>query len=182
MKKIFALATMALLSGLVTAAAQNAAAPEVKQIGSFQVRCFPVKNVAPCDVFTDRINKNTGQRVLSFSLAYMPSGNRYVLQMTVPLGVSLDKGLVIAGSGYTSPVMPFRRCDANGCYVEIAINRNLIDDFAKLGADAKLRVVPDGAPAPVDIPFSFDGFSSANDDMVASNKAKAVSPEAAAKQ
>lgn len=162
------------------AAQQPTPAPEVKRIGDFAVRCFPVKSVAPCDLYEDRVNKDTGQRVLAMSLAYMPSQNRYVLQLTVPLGVMIEKGVVVTGAAFTSPPLPFRRCDQAGCYVEAPVTKELIDQFAKLGSDAKLRVVPDGGDGkPFELPFSFDGFSSAHDEMVASNKAKAVNEAAA---
>ncbi|MBV9549388.1 MAG: invasion associated locus B family protein [Alphaproteobacteria bacterium] len=164
-----------LLAG--TAAAQQVA-PETKRIGDFTVRCFAVKSVAPCDMFEEQINRDNGQRVVSFSLAYMPSGGRYILQITVPLGIAIDKGVVVAGGTYTSPPLPYRRCDTSACFVEVALPKDLIDNFAKLGAKAEIRVVPDGQTKPVPFPFSFDGFSAAHDDMVASNKAKAVSPEA----
>lgn len=173
MKRITLLAAAALVSSLCGPAQAQQPTPEVKRIGDFTVRCFPVKSVAPCDLYEDRVNKETGQRVLSFSLAYMPAGNRYVLQVTVPLGISLEKGAVVTGGSYTSPVLPFRRCDQGGCYVEAAVGKDLVDQFAKLGNDAKIRVVPDGNAQPFDFPFSFDGFSSAHDEMVTSNKAKA---------
>jgi invasion protein IalB len=177
MKRITLLAAAALASGLCCGAAlAQAPTPEVKRIGDFAVRCFPVKSVAPCDLYEDRVNKETGQRVLSFSLAYMPSGNRYILQLTVPLGISLEKGAVIAGGSYNSPPLPFRRCDQGGCYVELAIPKDLVDQFAKLGGDAKVRVVPEGGTQAFEFPFSFDGFSSAHDEMVSSNKAKAAEP------
>lgn len=169
------LLALGLLSG--ASVAQQATQPDVKRIGDFMVRCFPIKSVAPCDVYEDRVSKDSGQRVLTFSVAYMPSGNRYILQVSVPLGVSIEKGVVFAGGSFTSPPMPFRRCDQAGCYVEIAVNKDLMDQFSKLGKDAKIRVVPDGGGNAFDFPFSFDGFSSAHDDMVASNKVKAVSAE-----
>jgi invasion protein IalB len=178
MKATTVLTSAVLALGLTAgAAAAQQAAPEVKRIGAFQVRCFAIKSVAPCDLYEAGMNEQSGQRVVSFSLAYMPSGNRYVLQVTVPLGVTLDKGVVIAGSGFTSPALPFRRCDQSGCFVEAPVAKDLIDALAKLGTDAKIRVMPDGQDKPFEFPFSFDGFSSAHDDMVASNKAKAVTPE-----
>lgn len=164
-----------LLAG--AAAAQQTPAPEVKRIGDFSVRCYPVKSVAPCDLYEDRVNKESNQRVVSFSLAYMPSGGRYILAVSVPLGVSIEKGLVITGTGYTSPVLPFRRCDGGGCYVEVAVPKDLVDQFAKLGSDAKIRVTPDSGQV-FEFPFSFDGFTAAHDEMVASNKAKGMSAEA----
>jgi invasion protein IalB len=181
MKSTSLLAAAALAFGLLGAAAiaqpAQPAQPDVKHIGDFVVRCFPVKSVAPCDMYEDRANRETGQRVLTFSLAYMPSSNRYILQVSVPLGVSIEKGVVITGSSYTSPALAFRRCDQAGCYVEAEVNKDLLDNFAKLGKDAKIRVVPDGGGKAFDFPFSFDGFSAAHDDMVASNKAKAATAE-----
>jgi len=179
MKTTTLLASAALGFSLLAgaAAAQQAPVPEVKRIGDFAVRCYPVKSVAPCDLYEDRVNKESSQRVVSFSLAYMPSGNRYILAVSVPLGVSIEKGLIITGTGYTSPPLPFRRCDGGGCDVEAAVPKDLVDQFAKLGNDAKIRVTPDSGQV-FDFPFSFDGFTAAHDEMVASNKAKAISPEA----
>lgn len=175
MKASTLIATTALALGLFGGAAiAQPAQPDVKHIGDFVVRCFPVKSVAPCDMYEDRANRETGQRVLTFSLAYMPSGNRYILQISVPLGVAIEKGVVVAGGSYTSQPLQFRRCDQAGCYVEVEVNKDLLDNFARLGKDVKIRVYPDGAPKPVDLPLSFDGFSAAHDDMVASNKAKAA--------
>jgi invasion protein IalB len=164
-----------LLAG--AAAAQQAAQPqpEVKRIGDFSVRCYPVKSVAPCDLYEDRVNKESGQRVVSLSLAFMPSSSRYILAVSVPLGVSIEKGLVITGAGYTSPALPFRRCDGGGCYVEAAVPKDIVDQFAKLGSDVKIRVTPDSGQV-FDFPFSFDGFTAAHDEMVASNRAKATAP------
>lgn len=178
-KTIFLAAALgsSLLAGAAMAQQAAAPQPEVKRIGDFAVRCYPVKSVAPCDIYEDRVSKESNQRVVSFSLAYMPSGNRYILAVSVPLGVSIQQGLVIAGSGYTSPALPFRRCDGGGCYVEYAVTKELVDQFAKLGSDVKIRVTPDNSQ-PFEFPFSFDGFTAAHDEMVASNKAKAMSPEA----
>ncbi len=170
-----ALLGMGLLSG---AASAQQAVPETKKIGDFTVRCFPVKSVAPCDMFQERVNKDNGQRMVSFSLAYMPSGGRYILQLTVPLGISIEKGVVVAGGSYASPPLPYRRCDTSACFVEVLAPRELLDQFAKLGGNAEIRVVPDGAAKPVPFPFSFDGFSAALDDMMNSNKTRATAPDA----
>ena len=171
-----AAALLGLLS--VSAAAAQQAAPESKRIGDFAVRCFPVKSVAPCDMFEEQVNRDTGQRVISFSLAFMPAGNRYILQLTVPLGISIEKGVVVAGGSYTSPPLPYRRCDTGACFVEAEIPKDMVDNLARLGGKAEIRVTPDGADKAVTLPFSFDGFTAAHDEMVASNKAKASSADA----
>jgi invasion protein IalB len=149
-----------------------------KRFGEFIVRCAQGKSVAPCDLYEERGDKNSGQRLIGFSIGYMPSAARYIMQIAVPLGVSIEKGVVVTGGSFTSPTLPFRRCDQGGCYVEAAVDKSLIDAFAKLGDDAKIKVAADGGKL-YDFTFSFNGFSAAHDDMVAENKAKASAPDSA---
>ena len=101
-RKILAAAVggLALLYG--AAQAQQAAPPsapatppETKTFGDWDVRCFAVKNGHPCDMFQEMANKDSRQRILSFSLAYDPALNQHLLQITVPLDISLQKGLTI---------------------------------------------------------------------------------------
>lgn len=161
------------------AAAPAAAAPAAsgpRQFGEFIVRCAQGKSVAPCDLYEERGDKNTGQRLIGFSIGYMPSSSHYIMQIAVPLGVSLDRGVIVSGGSFNSPKLSYRRCDQAGCYVETIVDKSLIDAFAKLGDDAKIKVAADGGKI-YDFTFSFKGFSAAHDDMVAQNKAKAVSPD-----
>lgn len=160
------------------ASAPAASASGNKRFGEFIVRCAQGKSVAPCDLYEERGDKNTGERLIGFSIGYMPSTARYIMQIAVPLGVSIDKGVVVTGGKFTSPTLPFRRCDQGGCYVEAAVDKSLIDAFAKLGDDAKIKVAADGGKL-YDFTFSFNGFSAAHDDMVAQNKVKASAPDSA---
>lgn len=167
--------------GAVAPASTPAPAASVsgnKRFGEFIVRCAQGKSVAPCDLYEERGDKNTGQRLIGFSIGYMPSTARYIMQIAVPLGVSIEKGVVVTGGKFTSPTLAFRRCDQGGCYVEAPIDKSLIDAFAKLGDDAKIKVAADGGKI-YDFTFSFNGFSAAHDDMVAENKAKASAPDSA---
>jgi invasion protein IalB len=158
------------------AAAATAASP--KRYGDFIVRCSQTKSVAPCDMYEERGNKQTGQRLIGFSIGYMPSASRYIMQLAVPLGVAIDKGVTITSGKLTSPAMPYRRCDQAGCYVEAAIDKSLIDVFGKMGSDARIKVAADGGKV-YSYTFSFDGFTAAHDDMVSENKAKAAPPDSA---
>ena len=164
------------------AAAAAAATAGPRRFGEFFVRCSTAKSVAPCDLYEERANKDTNQRVIGFSIGYMPSANRYIIQVAVPLGIDIDKGVVITDDKLATPVLPYRRCDASGCYVEAAIDKSLLDMFGKMGRDAKVKVVAfNGADTgkPYSFTFSFDGFSEALNDMVVENKAKASSPDTA---
>src|SRR5882672_10135794 len=66
--------------------------------GDWAVRCAltTVKSPAPCDVIQLTVNQDTKQRIMSFSLAYVPSRDAYAMQVIVPTGVALAKGMTVA--------------------------------------------------------------------------------------
>lgn len=154
------------------ALADNAPAPanggamqpsETKPFGDWTVRCFPVATPSPCDMFELLANKTSGQRVMSISIAYMPTGDKHVMQIAVPLGVAIQKGLVLSSDAYTSPALHYRRCDRGGCYVEMLIDNQTIASLGG-GTSAKIRIVAEGGK-PFEIPFSLNGFSDAHGAM-----------------
>lgn len=161
------------------AAAPAAKPPEVKTIGDWVVRCFPISSPSPCDIYQELDDPRSRQRVLSFSIAYVPSMDRHGIQITVPLEVSIPRGLVIQTDSFTSQVMRYRYCDRTGCFVQMAIPNTAIEAMAKSGEQAKVRVFADSGKA-YDIKFSLKGFSAAHDNMVeqAKAKAKAATPPA----
>lgn len=165
-------------------AAQAPAKPEQKQFDDWQVRCFPVQSPSPCDMFQEVANQQRSQRLLSISIAYVPSMDRYALQVSVPLGVSIPKGVTLQTDSYTSPTLRYRRCDRNGCYVEMGADKSLIEGIAKSSPDGKAKVNVSGDNGKtVGITFFLKGFVAAHDDMVSEAKVKAKSvsqPNAAA--
>ena len=150
----------------------GAARPDVKTVEDWFVRCFPIQSPSPCDMFQELDNRETRQRILSLSLAYVPGLDRHALQITVPLDIAIQKGVVIQTDSYTSPVLKYRRCDRNGCYVEQAVDNGLVEGLAKSGPDGKVNIVADNGKA-FSLKFSLKGFAAAHDDMVAQAKAKA---------
>src|SRR5476651_2022793 len=117
--------------------------PDVKTVGDWFVRCFPVQSPSPCDIFQELDDQRTRQRVLALSVAYVPSLDRHALQLTLPLEIAIQKGVVIQTDSYTSPVLRYRRCDRNGCYVEMAVDNSLVGSLSKSGPDAKINIVAD---------------------------------------
>ena len=173
LKPVFAGA--GLLLACATASAQEAAAPprpETKTVGDWEVRCFPVNNANPCDMFQEMANKDTRRRILSISLAFNPSMDRHLLQITVPLDIAIQKGLTIQSDSYTSPVLKYRMCTREGCFVQMAADNALVAALAKSGPQAKLNIVGDNGKA-YGLQFSLKGFAAAHDDMVAQARAKA---------
>jgi len=166
------------------ASAQQAASdaapgrPEVKTVEDWIVRCFPIQSPSPCDMFQEQDARESHQRVLSLSIAYVPSMDRHALQVSVPLDISIPKGLTLSTDGYTSPVLKYRRCDRNGCYVEMAVDNALIESLAKSSSGSKVNITADNGKT-FSINFSLKGFAAAHDDMVAQARAKAKSVEKA---
>ena len=175
MKSIRAVIAGALALSLLAvgaASAQTAPAPggapmqpsDTKQYGDWVVRCFPVASPSPCDMFELLANKQSNQRILSISIAYLPQGDKHVMQIAVPLGVLIQKGLVIIQDGQALPAIRYRRCDRGGCYVEMLVDNQMINALGASTGPAKIRIVAEGGKA-FDIPFSLNGFNDAHGAM-----------------
>src|SRR5580765_5507480 len=106
----------------VSAAASAGQVPPAQQfsinqsVGDWVVRCIQttVKSPAPCEVMQTTVNKDSKQRISSFSIAYVPSRDAYAMQVVVPTGVALSKGLQL---GTALNGVKFNRCERDGCYV-----------------------------------------------------------------
>jgi invasion protein IalB len=176
---LFAACTGLLLScGAAMAQQGDAGAPgrpDVKPVGDWFVRCFPIQSPSPCDMFQELDSPTTKQRVLSISLAYVPSMDRHAIQIMVPLEIAIQKGVTIKTDAFTSPLLKYRRCDRSGCYVESPVDNNFIEAIARSGGEkGKVNIVADtGKTYALD--FYLKGFSAAHDDMVAQARAKAKS-------
>jgi len=175
------LALLALGSGAALAQAQAPAPaappapPEVKQIGDWQVRCFPVQSPSPCDMFQQQGDERTKQRILALSIAFDPLANMHLIQIVVPLGISVGPGVVIHTNTYTSKVMPYRRCDRAGCYVERPLDNDVIQQLTRAGDSAMVKIVADDGKK-YDLKVPLNGFAAAHDSMSeqARQKAKPV--------
>ena len=147
--------------------------PEIKPVGDWFVRCFPVQSPSPCDMFQELDSPATKQRVLSISLAYVPSIDRHAIQIMVPLEIAIQKGVTIKTDSFTSPLLKYRRCDRNGCYVETPVDNNFVEAIGRSGGEkGKVHIAADtGKNYALD--FYLKGFSAAHDDMVAQARVKA---------
>ena len=168
------------VAGVCAAAAQDAPPapppkPDVKTVEDWQVRCYPVQSAAPCDMLQEQGDQQSGRKILSISISYVPSMDRHALIVTVPLEVSLAKGVTVQTDSYTSPTMKYRMCTRDGCFVQTAVDNALVESVAKSSGDGKINVVGDDGKTYA-IKFSLKGFAQAHDDMVAQAKAKATKP------
>jgi invasion protein IalB len=169
-----AIAALVVLSlGVASAQPAPATAPgaaplqpsETKSFGDWTVRCYPIASPSPCDMYELLANKQNNQRVMSLSIAYLPSGDKHVIQVAVPLGVLIPKGLVIESDTFTSQMLHYRRCDRGGCYVEMLFDNGSINALSSASGPAKIKIVADNGKV-FEIPFSLKGYADAHGAMV----------------
>jgi invasion protein IalB len=162
--------------GSALAQDQGAAAPIKPAVfDTWRVRCTTTPSPGPCIMYQEvTTDQRTNQVLVAISIAYVPSMDRYTLQVVVPLGMAIPKGLTIQTDNYTSPVLHYRRCDRNGCYIEMAADKSIIQGIASSSGDGKGKVnvtVDNGKRYALS--FFLKGFAAAHDDMVSEAKAKA---------
>ena len=186
------------LSGVASAQAPAPAAPDAaaaaaaagqppaqqfsinQSVGDWVVRCVQttIKSPAPCEVMQTTVNKDTKQRISSFSIAYVPSRDAYAMQVVVPTGVALTKGLQL-GSNLNG--VKFNRCERDGCYVEIVIPPDAVTQLSAQGKSTTIKVTgwgPEGKEIP--LPVSLTGFPEAIDRMKGLAKDRAIALPAGA--
>ena len=179
MKSLLSAICAGLLLSFGGAMAQQAGAPtdpgrpDIKPVGDWFVRCFPIESPSPCDMFQQLDSQTTKQRVLSISLAYVPSIDRHALQIMVPLEIAIPKGVTLQTDTFKSPVLKYRRCDRNGCYVEMPVENSFVEQIGRsTGEGGKINIVADNGKTYA-LNFFLKGFSAAHDDMVSQARAKA---------
>ena len=183
------------LSGVASAQAPAPAAPDAaaaagqppaqqysinQSVGDWVVRCVQttIKSPAPCEVMQTTVNKDSKQRISSFSIAYVPSRDAYAMQVVVPTGVALTKGLQL---GTNPNAVKFNRCERDGCYVEIVIPPDAVTQLSAQGKSTTIKVTgwgPEGKEIP--LPVSLTGFPEAIDRMKGLAKDRAIALPAGA--
>lgn len=185
----------ALLAGLSYGALAQAAAPAqgagdagtppnpaVQQfsvntpVGDWAVRCAQtaVKSPAPCDVIQLTVNQDTKARIMSFSLAYLPSRDNYAMQVIVPTGVALTRGLIVTAGALALQGVKFTRCERDGCYVEALVDAAAVNALSAAGTMTSVIVIGYGQTNEVTLPVSSNGFPDALNRMRTLARERAV--------
>jgi invasion protein IalB len=144
-----------------------------QNVGDWVVRCVvtSVKSPAPCEILQSTVNKDNQQRISSLSIAYVPSRESYAMQIVVPTGVALAKGLTLAPP---LNAVKFTRCERDGCYVEMLIDNAAVTSLAGAGKGATIGVVGYGRANEIKLPVSLTGFPEALDRMKTFARDRAV--------
>src|SRR5215475_14199550 len=128
-----------------------------QNVGDWVVRCVQtaIKSPAPCEVMQTTVNKDSKQRISSLSIAFVPSRDSYAMQVVVPTGVALAKGLTLAPSLNGAK---FTRCERDGCFVEMLVDNMVITSLSGAGKSASIAVFGYGQDKQITLPVSMTGF------------------------
>ena len=145
-------------------------------IGDWAVRCAQttLKSPAPCDVIQLTVNQDSKARIMSFSLAYVPSRDTYAMQVIVPTGVALQRGVTLALGEQALNGVKFSRCERDGCYVEALVDAATVTALSGAGATTNVTVIGYGQTNEVNLPISLNGFGDAMNRMRTLARERAV--------
>jgi invasion protein IalB len=157
-----------------TAGAQPGGPTDTESFGDWVVRCFPVKGPAPCDMLQVSVAKNNQQqRVLSLSFAYVPERDAYGLQVIVPLGISVQKGLAVGPENGPMGKLHYTRCENDGCYAEALVDEATVSGLGAAGTKTTVSITPYGKKDSEAITVSLNGFNDALAKLKVLSKQKA---------
>jgi invasion protein IalB len=145
-------------------------------VGDWAVRCAQttVKSPAPCDVIQLTVNQDTKARIMSFSLAYLPSRDSYAMQVIVPTGVALQRFMTLAAGDRALQNVKYTRCERDGCYVEALVDAAAVNALSAAGVTTTVNVIGYGQTNLVSLPISANGFADALNRMRTLARERAV--------
>lgn len=131
--------------------------------GDWQIRCITVEQGAePCQMY-QLLRSGDGQPTLEMSIFTVPQQNNNVVvagaTVITPLETLLTEGLQIQIDGKPSKKYPFGWCSAAGCYAQIGLTIEDIENFEK-SKSAKFIIYPFVAPdTEIVLTLSLQGFT-----------------------
>lgn len=145
---------------------------DATSINDWRVECYePAVNGLKCQMLQQLVEKELNKVVLITSLAYLPATEKTQIQIVLPLGFLLKRGVELKAGEYTSTIA-VDRCTAQGCFVEGAAAPELIKAF-RGASEATISIVADNGQT-VRVPFSLAGFTKAYEMVEQRNKEEAA--------
>ena len=135
------------------------APPAPAHYGDWLLRCLDLPSALPCDIIQSLEQKDSKARVLAVSIAYSLKENKHLIQISLPLGIDLRRGVDIAIGDVTAKHVSLSRCELSGCIIEAVLANDMLGAMQK-NDKGKVLLSADGQPATT-IEFSLKGFNDA---------------------
>lgn len=144
--------------------------PAMKTFGDWHVQCNGPAQT-PCQMI-QAVGDKSGRELMATSVAYLPAQDMHFMQIALPLGVSLPKGVVLKTDAFTTPNIPYSRCEQTGvCVVLLPLRKNDLDAIEHAGPNGTVTFALDGGKD-INVRISFKGFADADNYMLAQVKSK----------
>jgi invasion protein IalB len=138
-----------------SAAQQQTPAPQ----SGWVVPCDGQAGALDCRVSQTLVVKETGQLLISVIVRRPSKTENPTLLLQLPHGIFLPAGISLQIDKGKPEVQPVQTCDARGCYVGMAVSKEL---FAALSnGETMLVVVQDLQKHPITISLPLKGFAEA---------------------
>lgn len=139
--------------------------PEVSQFKDWLVQCLkPEGQLKRCIMVQHILAKNVegvaeNTPIAGLEVGYLPSADKPILKVGVPLGVLLPQGLAIHVDDEPTMRAPFQQCTEGGCQAFFPMNEELVT--ALQGGKKGKIIFQDAAKQNISIPVSLNGFTAA---------------------
>lgn len=145
---------------------------ESEAFTDWRLECYePAINGLRCQVVQQLVERNLNEIVLLNSLVFVPQTELTQIQVVLPTGFLLKRGVTFEVGGYTTTV-GVDRCTPQGCFIEGIAAPELLDAMRR-AREARVSIVADTGQT-IRIPFSLMGFTAAFDAMRERNLAFAA--------
>lgn len=116
-------------------------------------------DVPVCSVEQRVVLKQSGRLLAALTVVLRPGSNTPTLTAQLPLGLALQKGLILRIDRDRPLHLPIETCDESGCYASTEMSRALLKAMEK-GDRVQLRFVAANGK-PITVPMPLTGFAKA---------------------
>ena len=143
---------------------------EILHFKDWVVRCENPEDTEDKSCFLfQRVALNSGQTVLSVTVAYPQTSEEAAAVFRLPLGIFLPAGAVIQVDKNEPIKLVVQRCDQKGCWAPLKLDTTTLT-LLKKGHEAKVGFNNTGGKI-IAVPLSLKGFTSGFKEITKKNRA-----------
>ncbi len=142
---------------------------EVRKFKDWAVRCEQRDDTATTTcILSQRVALDSGQTVMSVTIAYLPDADDAAAVFRLPLGIFLPAGAVVEVDKTDQIRLVIQRCDQRGCWAPLKLDGKTIKLFKK-GREARVGF-KDTNGKTIAVPLSLQGFTAGFDEVAKTKK------------
>ena len=112
-----------------------------------------------CEMIQDVVDNESHQELVRIAIGKLPDG-KPIMDLTMPLGVSLEKDVGLVLGTEPARTVKYRTCLAQGCIADFPLDDKLQASL-NAGKDGNILITGLASDKPIAIPLSLKGYSAA---------------------